>query len=56
MRGHLWMIRTYGIRRWRRYCRARREGLVIDYAKYFTLDELAVLGEHAVPAPWERPA
>lgn len=48
------MIRRYGLRCWWRYERMRRAGLTIDYAKVFTRDELARLGEHFFPVPWER--
>lgn len=48
MRGTLWFIRRFGLRRLLRYQRARREGLVIDYAKVFTPDELAILEERGL--------
>lgn len=38
MRNHLWMIRKFGLRRYLRYCRARRAGIIVDYAQ----------------VPWER--
>lgn len=53
LKGHLWMIRRYGVRRWWRYERARRSGMVIDYAQVFTPDELARIGERFWPTPWE---
>lgn len=52
LRGHLWMIRKFGIGTWLRYQRARREGVTIDYRTVFTADELARLSEHFV-MPWE---
>jgi hypothetical protein len=52
IRGTLWMIRRYGLRTWWRYSRARRAGVVVDYARLLTTDERAVIGEHAT-VPWE---
>jgi hypothetical protein len=48
LRGHLWFIRRYGWRAWRDYEQDRRAGVVIDYAKIFSPDELAVLEEHGL--------
>jgi hypothetical protein len=48
LRGHIWFIRRYGLRRWHAYERDRRAGLTIDYSKVFTLDELAILEEHGL--------
>lgn len=56
MRARLWLLRRVGLRRYLAYCRARRAGVVIDYARVFTPEELACVGEHFSPAPWERPA
>lgn len=56
MRGHLWMIRKFGLRRWWRYTQARRHGVVIDYAQVFTLDELAILEERMESVPWRTHA
>jgi hypothetical protein len=53
LQGHLWLMREVGLRRWWMYVKARRDGVVIDYSRIFTPDELAILGEHATPAPWE---
>jgi hypothetical protein len=53
MRGHLWMIWRFGPRRWWRYERARRSRLTVDFAAIFTEAELARIGEHFSPAPWE---
>jgi hypothetical protein len=50
------MIRKFGWRSWRTYQRARREGWIVNYGAIFTRDELAILGEHFAPAPWERRA
>jgi hypothetical protein len=54
MKGHWWMIRRYGLRRWWCYCRQRRSGVLIDYAQILTDDERAILAEHTDVAPWER--
>jgi hypothetical protein len=51
MRGHLWMIRRYGLRRWWMYDTARRAGIRIDYSQVFSPGELARLEEHGL-APW----
>jgi hypothetical protein len=45
LRGHIWFIRRYGLRRWRAYERDRRAGLTIDYSKVFTLDGLSTWGK-----------
>lgn len=51
MKGHIWMIRNYGLRAWWRYEKARREGMTINYAEIFTPDELQKL-EDAGLAMW----
>lgn len=56
VRANVWMIRRFGLRRWWLYRQARRAGVVIHYAKLLTPDELALLAEIAVPAPWEESA
>lgn len=33
MRGHVWMIRKFGLRRWWRYEKARRAGVRIPYTE-----------------------
>jgi hypothetical protein len=43
VKGHLWMIREFGLRRWLRYQRSRRSGLIIDYGKILTADERAAV-------------
>jgi hypothetical protein len=48
MRGHLWMIRFYGLRRWWRYNAARRAGMTIGYSQIFSPEELALLEEHGL--------
>ena len=53
MRGHLWFIRKFGVRRWWRYLEARHNGVEIDYAEIFDDRERAILGEH-FEVPWER--
>lgn len=53
LRGYLWFWAKFGLRRLVQYERCRRSGMTIDYAKVFTDDERAQLGEHIVPAPWE---
>lgn len=52
--GLIWMVREFGIRSTVRYERKRRRGVIIDYAEIFSPAELAILGEHFDPAPWER--
>jgi hypothetical protein len=54
VKGHLWMIREFGLRRWLRYQRSRRSGLIIDYGKILTADERAVLEERMESVPWNR--
>jgi hypothetical protein len=51
--GHLWMICKFGLKRYWYYEKARRSGETIDYRKIFSPDELAKLGEHFSPVPWE---
>lgn len=46
LHGHLWFIRRYGLRRYVRYERARRAGVMVDYSSIFTPNELAILEEH----------
>lgn len=53
-RSMLWMVRQFGLWRTIRYERARRSGMTLDYGRAFTADELARIGEHSSPAPWER--
>jgi hypothetical protein len=48
VRGHLWLIKRRGVGTWWRYERARRSGLLIDYSRYFTPNQLAVLEEHGL--------
>jgi hypothetical protein len=48
MRGHLWIIRSYGLRRWWRYNAARRAGVMVDYSQIFSPSELALLEEHGL--------
>lgn len=44
MKGHVWMIRRFGVVRWWRYEQARRSGVEIDYEEVFAgmdiLDEI----------------
>lgn len=54
VRGLIWMVRRFGIRSTVLYERKRRRGVIIDYAEIFSPAELAILGEHFDPAPWER--
>lgn len=54
MKGYLFLIRMLGVRGAWRYERDRRAGMTINYADAFSPDELAVIGEHFSPAPWER--
>jgi hypothetical protein len=48
IRGTIWFIRNYGIRRFISYERFRRSGGTINYAEIFTPDELAILEEHGL--------
>lgn len=54
IKGWMFVIRLVGIRAAINYERARRHGTIIDYSKIFTPNELAKLGEHSLPAPWEQ--
>lgn len=53
MKGHIWMIRRFGLRRWWRYEQARRSRMTVDFAAIFSEAELARIGEHFSPAPWD---
>lgn len=51
LKGYIWFIQIYGIKRLIQYEKYRREGHVIDYSKIFSATELDEL-EQAGFAPW----
>jgi hypothetical protein len=38
VKGHIWMIREFGLRCWWNYERARRSGVTIDYSLLLTYE------------------
>lgn len=46
IKAKIWMIRKYGIKRYLRYQKLRREGIEIDYSKIFSPNEFTLLEEH----------